>query len=138
MAAVVVDSGPLIALFDAGDEHHACAREWIQHFSDRLVSNVAVATEVMYVLDFDQRAQLDFLRWISRGGLALADVTPADCDRCAEIMQKYADLPADFADASLVALAERLQVREVASIDRDFDIYRLRDRIRLRNIFPRR
>jgi predicted nucleic acid-binding protein len=55
--------------------------------------------------------------------------------RIVEIMRKYADLPADFADAALVAMCERRGIGSVASLDRHFDVYRTADRKRLRNVF---
>jgi len=132
---VAVDSGPLVALFNATDAYHAKALAWARTFTGRLVSNAVVVTEVVYLLDVNSQVQSDFLLWIGRGGMGLIELTAEDRQRCAQIMVKYADLPAVFADASLLAQAERLGLREVASIDRDFDVYRLKNR--LRNIFPR-
>jgi uncharacterized protein len=137
LAAVAVDSGPLVALFDRDDSAHERAFAWIQRSSGRLVSTVAVVTEVVYLLDFSPQVQIDFLRWLARGALILQPLSGSDFERIAEVMDKYRDLPADFADASLLAVCERLDVREVASMDRDFDIYRFRNRIRFRNVFPR-
>ena len=53
---VVVDSGPCIALFDRDDEYHQAAIDFVKHTPARLVSTLAVVTEVMYVLDFSLRA----------------------------------------------------------------------------------
>jgi uncharacterized protein len=50
-------------------------------------------------------------------------------------MEKYEDLPADFADASLLALSERSGIELIATFDSDFDIYRTRTRKRLKNVF---
>ena len=50
-------------------------------------------------------------------------------------MEKYRDLPADFADASLVALCERLRITTVASVDADFTIYRMQNHQGFRNLF---
>ena len=50
-------------------------------------------------------------------------------------MRKYADLPADLADASLVAMCERRGIAAVATLDQHFDVYRTVDRRRLRNVF---
>ena len=50
-------------------------------------------------------------------------------------MAKYVDLPMDFADATLVAVAERLGIRDVATLDDDFTVYRFRDRWAFRNLF---
>ena len=135
-AAVVVDSGPLVALFDGDDQHHRHAVVWLQSFAGRLITTVAVVTEVAYLLDFNVRAQVDFIRWIGHGGALLTDLSAPDLQRAAEIMIKYQDLPADFTDASLVAICERLAIREVASIDHHFAVYRYRNRLRFRNVFP--
>ncbi len=51
-------------------------------------------------------------------------------------MTKYADVPMDFADATIVAACERLQIREIITLDSDFLIYRLRDRQHFHNLFP--
>ena len=137
LAAVAIDSGPLVALFDRDDRAHERAFAWMQQFSGRLISTLAVVTEVVYLLDFSPQVQVNFLRWIARGALVLEQLSGSDFERIAAVMDKYRDLPADFADASLVAVCERLDIREVASIDSDFDIYRFRNRIRFRNVFPK-
>jgi len=54
---------------------------------------------------------------------------------CFSDTYKYRDLPADFADASLMALCERRKIKEVASVDSDFSIYRARERYPFRNLF---
>lgn len=59
--------------------------------------------------------------------MLLVDLTPDDLARVIEVMEKYADLPADFADATLVAIADRLGATEVVSFDSDFDVYRRAD-----------
>ncbi len=63
-ATVVVDSGPLVALFDKDDRFHADALRFIQRLKGRAVSNLAVVTEVSYLLDFSRKAQLDFWQWV--------------------------------------------------------------------------
>ncbi len=122
---VVADTGPLVALFDGGDRHHQQATDFISHFEGELVSTLAVITEVCHLLDFNAQARLDFLEWTRRGGLTLAELDVGDFDRLTELMQKYADLPMDFADATLLVLAERLETNEIITIDRDFTVYRL-------------
>ena len=133
MPAVLVDSGPLIALFDASDRHHAAAVRFIRSHQGPLVSNVAVLTEVCHLLDFSVEAQQDFLKW-AQDALELDALTHRDLSRIREIIAKYADLPADFTDASLVALAERRDLFAVATVDRDFTVYRAATRRRFRNV----
>lgn len=134
MNDIVVDSGPLIALFDRSDAHHSRAVQLVKSLSGRLVTNFAVVTEVVYMLDFSPQAQRDFLFWAERS-LILDTGTGADLPRIRALLDKYADLPADFADASLVALCERLGSTVVASVDSDFTVYRTQDRRAFRNLF---
>jgi hypothetical protein len=132
---VVVDSGPIIALFDAGDAHHVRALEFVRHTRARLISNMAVVTEAMYVLDGSLPACKNLLAWIQAGGLTLIDPEAGDFARIAELMGKYADLPMDVTDAVVVALCERLGIVHVASVDSDFAIYRFKGRTRFINVF---
>lgn len=134
MPNIVVDSGPLIALFDRSDRYHQQARLFLQHNRGTLHTNVAVVTEVSYLLDFSTQAQCDFLSWVCRA-LRIDMQTPLDFPRIIDIVQKYADLPADFADASLIALCERLNTQWVATVDSDFTIYRNVAKQSFRNVF---
>lgn len=133
---VALDSGPLVALFDGGDAHHAQAVAFSRRLKAEPVTTLAVVTEVLYLLDFSVRAQAQFLEWICDGGLTLIELKTPDLKRAAELMRKYADFPMDFADASLVAICERLGVKAVASVDRHFSVYRSKGRLTFRNVFP--
>lgn len=134
MPGIVVDSGPLIALFDRSDQHHPRAREFLRGVRGTLHTNLAVITEVVHMLDFSPQAQMDFLAWAGRA-LRIDPLTQGDFPRILEIIAKYQDLPADFADASLVALCERLRIFDVASVDSDFTIYRGSARQHFTNLF---
>lgn len=134
MTDIVADSGPLIALFDGSDGYHDRAVAFLKGLTGRLVTNLPVVTEVVYMLDFSPQAQRDFLYWAEQA-LTLDTATPGDLPRIRALMHKYADLPADFADASLVALCERLRTTQVASVDSDFTIYRTASRQVFRNLF---
>jgi len=134
MPGIVVDSGPLIALFDGSDQYHSAAIRFVERNRLRLITNLPVITEVVYVLDFSAEAQRDFLFWAQQA-MTIDIGTVNDLDRIRAILEKYADLPADFADASLVALCERLKIWHVASVDKDFTIYRSRDKRRFSNRF---
>ena len=134
MQSIVVDSGPFIALFDGSDRYHDAAVRFLRRNRLPLISNLPVITEVVYVLDFSREAQRDFLSWAQQA-LTIDTGTVADLPRIRAILEKYADLPADFADASLVALCERIKVWDVASVDGDFTIYRGRDKQRFNNRF---
>jgi predicted nucleic acid-binding protein len=124
----------LIALFDGSDHHHAAAVEFVADLGPPMTTNLIVVSEVMALLP--TRFQLEFLDW-AIGALEIDQQTSADLPRIIEIMRKYADLPADFADASLLAMCERRGIAAVATLDQHFDVYRTADRKRLRNVFRR-
>ncbi len=79
-----------------------------------------VIAEVSYLLarDANPTVEAEFLRSFATGFLALADITVADLDRSAELVEQYADLPLGATDACLVTLAERLGIVELATLDR--------------------
>ena len=133
---VVIDSGPCIALFDRDDRHHEAALQFMRGNSARLASTLAVITEVLFVLDFNIRAQIDFLSWVRSGAVQLVETETSDFDRVIYLMQKYADLPMDFTDGLLVAICERLGTKRIVTVDRDFTIYRYNNRGKFENMFP--
>lgn len=134
MGNIVIDSGILIALFDGSDRYHQQAVQFMRNVTGKLHTNLAVITETVYILDFSIQAQQDFLFWVYRS-VKIDTETAFDIPRIINILQKYADLPADFADASLIALCERLDTVFVASVDSDFTIYRNAAKKPFRNLF---
>jgi predicted nucleic acid-binding protein len=131
---VVVDSGPLIALFDADDRYHQRTLEFVRQARGKLTSTMAVVTEAMYVLDESLKAQKNLLAWIQAGGLHLREPEAGDFERISELMEKYTDLPMDFTDAVVVTLCERLGIQHIASVDRDFAIYRYKGHAKFINV----
>ncbi len=124
MKQALIDTGPCIALFDRDDRFHTEMKSFMENFEGRLITSWAVVTETLYMLDFDYRVQIDFLRWIDRGALEVAGPAREDLNRIIELTEKYRDRPIDFADATLLAVAERKELNSVISIDSDFEIYR--------------
>jgi len=120
------DSGPLIALFDPSERSHDHCRAALQEFRGRFVTSWPVLTEVFHFLDRPVgRTQLwDF---VLSDAVRVEEVLKSDLARMRALMEQYADLPMDFADASLVALAERLRVFRVFTLDRrGFAVFRPR------------
>ena len=126
MKRTLVDSGPLIALFDRNDKYHLASVKFIKDNNSELVTTLASVTETLHLLDFNRSAQIDFLGWVNAGAVTLETITSDDLQRIKELTIKYSDLPMDFADACLVFLGEKFNINEVATIDRDFDVYRLK------------
>ncbi len=130
MKKILIDSGPLIALFDASDRHHAKATSFIKNNTSILITTIASITETLHLLNFNRNAQIDFMGWINQGAVEIYSVENADFGRIQELTIKYSDLPMDFADACLVLLAEKLDINQIATIDRDFTVYRIKGRKR--------
>jgi len=128
MQKILIDSGPLIALFDADDKHHKKAVNFIKENKLPIVTTLASITETLHLLDFNRNAQIDFLDWISNGALEIHNIDIPAFNRLRDLTVKYKDLPMDFADACLVYLAEELNITKIATIDRDFTIYRIKNK----------
>lgn len=124
---VLVDSGPLIALFNGADRWRETVLSWLQaNTAATLHTTWPVATEVCALLArrIANDCALDFLRWSQRGGITLDSAIEGSLTEVLRISERFADLPFDLADASVAEAAARLRIRHVLSIDADFDVYR--------------
>ena len=128
MEKFLIDSGPLIALFDASDKYHSESVNFIKINKFPLVTTIASVTETLHLLDFNRNAQIDFIEWLYRGAVEIQSIENNDFGRLKELTEKYRDLPMDFAVSCLVYLAEKLNLNTIATIDRDFSIYRIQGR----------
>ncbi len=126
MKKILIDSGPLIALFDASDKHHRNVVNFIKNNKALLITTIASVTETLHLLDFNRNAQVDFLEWVNCGAVEIHNIENSDFGRIKELISKYRDLPMDFADSCLVLLAEKRNIQTIATIDRDFTIYRIK------------
>jgi predicted nucleic acid-binding protein len=123
MRRLLVDTGPLVAWFDADDTHHESVKRYLNEYDGELLSTWLVLTETCHLLP--ESAVPGFMQWVARGGLTIAELPASAALALADRMGKYADLPMDLADASLIWLAESLGVLDVLTLDqRDFGIYR--------------
>jgi len=123
---LLVDAGPLIALFDKHDQYHQRVINQIKRFDEIMATTWPVITEVSHMLDFHVRAQLDFLEWISVGGLEIHSLDTDDLDRILELTEAYQNVPMDLADASLIVLSEHFRTQRILSIDSDFQVFQNR------------
>jgi predicted nucleic acid-binding protein len=88
---ILVDTGPLTALFGKDDKYHHKILEFIKGKKFRFVTTTAVVTEVTHLLDFSVDAQIDFFRWILNNGVQLEEVGISDISRIMELTKKYSD-----------------------------------------------
>ena len=117
---IPVDAGPLIALGNRRDPDHERYRDVLSHVQKPLLVPTTVVAEVSHLLGDRVGPQADaaFLGSFGADAFTIASVTTVDLLRAAELVEQYADLPLGGVDASIVALAERLQLHEVATLDR--------------------
>ena len=138
MPAVLVDTGPLVALLDRSDPDHVACQETLSSLNDSMVTVWPVITEAMYMLRAYWQAQEALWEMIEIGAVEILQLGIDDVPRIKELMRKYRDLPMDLADAALVRAAERERLRRIFTLDRrDFQIYRP-SRIGRFSIFPSR
>lgn len=123
----LVDTGPLVALFDPQDAQHVRCVNALREVRESIVTTTPVLTEAFHMLG-PASIGADRLRdFIEGGGMSVWFLDRASLTRAFELMESYADHAMDLADASLVVAAEVLGVRRVFTIDRsDFATYRVR------------
>lgn len=122
-----MDAGPLVALVDADDQHHAACVAALQSLKEPLGTIWPPFTEAMYLLADLPAAQEALWEMVERGAIHLLLLDSDDAPRMRELMRKYANRPMDLADAALVRVAEREGLRRIFTVDRrDFTVYRMR------------
>jgi predicted nucleic acid-binding protein len=121
----ILDTGPLVSLLHRDDQDHEACVDFLSRFRGNLLTTESVLTESMYLLGRYAGAAFACLDFFIRGGAVLVPLTHESLIRCNFLMNKYADVPMDFADATLVALAEEIKVKTVFTLDhRGFEVYR--------------
>lgn len=132
---ILVDTGPLVALFDPRDAEHASSRAILQTLRDPLMTTVPVLTEAFHMLGPASRGSRNLRSFVHRGGLSIWFMEATDMQRAFELMEQYTDHPMDLADASLLVAAETLPAYRIFTIDRqDFATYRVRRGHRLESL----
>lgn len=120
---ILCDTGPLVAAALANDKDHlACTKLFTQLHAARreLLVPATVVAEVGCLLAREAGARLEslFLRSLAEGDFTPVELTAADFSRMADLVLTYASLPLGTTDASVIAVAERLGLPEVATLDR--------------------
>ncbi|MGD0835168.1 MAG: PIN domain-containing protein [Polyangia bacterium] len=128
---IIADTGFWLALANRSDRHHAAAVRALAESRERLVTTWPVLTETCHLLltRLGVAAEIGFVRSLRDGSSAVFSPAEIHLARMEELMEQYADLPMDLADASLVVLAEELHDGRIFSTDqRDFRAYRWKTR----------
>ena len=130
MPGVLVDASALIALLDRDDAAHDRCVEALKQVHEPLSTVWPALTEAMHLLAEIPRATDALCDMVFDEALLLVDLQAADVGRMKALMQKYRDLPMDFADAALVCAAERERITRILTLDSHFSVYRLPRRAR--------
>ncbi len=122
----ILDTGPWVALIDRSESRHTECVQWLKNFSGRLYSTEAVLTEVLYILNFSITAQCATFDFVLESVVEIVPSNIESLKKTKNLMKKYADLPMDFADATIVCLATQTGMQNIVTFDKkDFGIYKL-------------
>ncbi|HRC84648.1 MAG TPA: PIN domain-containing protein [Thermoanaerobaculia bacterium] len=130
MKARLVDTGPLVAYLNQRDRYHLPVCESLERFSGQLLTTTAVIVEAMFLVARQQGGPGALAELVASSGLEVVDFSArSHLQAAAWLMEKYSDVPMDFADATLVLLAEQVQIFEIFTLDRrGFSVFRTRDK----------
>lgn len=132
MRDALIDARGLVAVLDRSDAAHERCVDALKRVHGALITVWPALTEAMHLLADTPKATEALCDMAADGTVTLVDLGGRDIARVKELMRKYRDLPMDFADAALVATAERERISQIVSLDRHFDIYRLPRRAKFR------
>ena len=133
MASVLLDTGPLVALFKRNDTHHVRAVAWFKGHRGPLLTTQAVVTEAWHLLS--EPARLPLVRFVT-AACEVHEFGTQGQARILAALERYAELRMDYADATLIVLGEILHVMSIATIDvKDFSAYRLTNGKALKLVF---
>lgn len=128
---LLLDTGALVSLLDRGQKHHENYARFFGEWDRPVVSTEAVLTEATHLLAGLRGGRQACVDFFLLGGALLVPATKASLRRSRDLVHQYSDLPMDYADATLVVLAEELGTNLVFTTDRrDFAVYRIKGRRR--------
>ena len=123
---ILVDSGPLVALFNGNDHHHDYCREILEEIDEDLLTTTPVLTEAFHLLRPTIHRVSGLMDFVRQGGVGVLPMDDRNLRRSFDLMLRYADSPMDFADASIVSAAEEVGTNTVFTLDyRHFTTYRI-------------
>ena len=134
---IAIDTGFLLALLDARDINHAAALKWEPSVEEGWITTWPVVTELCYLVTtkLSVAVAVDCMQEMTHGAIKIWDIPDQQAREIPALMKRYANLPMDLADASLVLLAEHLGHGRILTTDeRDFGAYRWKSRKPFHNL----
>jgi predicted nucleic acid-binding protein len=121
----LIDAGALIALVDESDRWHRACSVGFAQCSLPLATTAAVIAEFLHYFVKQPPRIAACWRLLRSGSVTILPITDDDAAGLERLMLKYADRPMDFADATLVRVAERERLSTILTVDHDFEVYRI-------------
>ncbi len=139
---MLVDASALVAILDRSDAGHARCVDALRDLATQPRGNALVTvwpalTEAVHLIADVRRGPATLFDMVHDGALSVAELGEEDLPRMGELMERYADLPMDFADAALVRAAERYGLSRILTLNHHFTVYRLPRRARFTVLPPR-
>jgi predicted nucleic acid-binding protein len=132
-ANALIDAGAILALLDRNDRWHRICVEAFEQLRLPLMTSEAVLTELFHLVGDSRREMESAWKLVQSGAIVLGSIENSELPAVHILMSRYADRPMDFADATLVHLANREKLTTVFTVDQsDFHTYRLEGRRRFR------
>jgi len=124
----LIDTGPLVAYLNRADSLHQTVARQLGKFTGQLLTTSAVVTEAMHFVSVDVRGPGLLADFLADAEVRVFDFSArAELQNAVSLMKKYANVPMDFADATLLLLAEAQEVSEILTLDRrGFAVFRTR------------
>lgn len=124
---ILLDTGPLVALFDPRDPDFRACHLALNAITEPLFTTEAVLTEALHLLEPGSRGSEGLKQFVIEEFVSLLPLDKPDIERSFELMDQYSDCPMDFADSTLVTMAEKLHTRKIFTLDKkDFSTYRVK------------
>ena len=136
METVILDASPLVAYFDAGEEHHECCVQQFESLHPPLLSCEAAIAEAVYLVESRGGDSARIFEFLRDGLIQLPFRLESEVQAVVALRRRYADVPMSLADACLLRLSETQTNARVFTLDRDFKIYRRHGRQVIPLIFP--
>lgn len=126
MRKLLLDTGAFVALLDKSERNHERCIDFFSGFQGEIFTTEPVLTETLYLVNSSIRAERACIDFILKGGITLVPQSVTSLSMTITLMEKYKDIPMDFADATLVVLAEDMDTNEIFTLDlKGFRSYRI-------------
>jgi predicted nucleic acid-binding protein len=136
METVILDAGPIVAYFDANEQHHEWCVLQFESLRPPLLSCESVIAEAVYLIEARDGDSSSLFRFLREKIIQLPFQLEREIETVIELRRRYADLPMDLADACLVCMTEKYRNSRVFTLDSDFRVYRRHARQVIPLLFP--